>query len=50
MKELSKEATKQLASYCDFIEVDDLYYGTKKKFKEQHDEIKIYIKNLMLKQ
>ena len=31
------------------IEADDLYYGTKKDFKDRHENIKIFIKNLMLK-
>ena len=47
--ELNENEVNQLASYCDLIEADDLYYGTKKDFKDRHENIKIYLKNLMLK-
>ena len=48
MKELSKESLEQLASYCDDIERNEMYYGDKKFFEKRHDEIKLYLKNLML--
>ena len=49
MKELLKEELKQLASYVDDIERNEMWYGNKAEFEERHEKIKVYLHNLIHK-